>query len=57
MTNEFSLTAMDPDEKMIGQPVELLASHHPARARWMPTSACWETPWKETPRCLPARTM
>jgi glucose-6-phosphate 1-dehydrogenase len=26
-------------------------------ARWMLTSGCWETPWKETPPCLPARTM
>jgi glucose-6-phosphate 1-dehydrogenase len=25
----FGLTVMDPEEKMIGQPVELLASHHP----------------------------
>jgi glucose-6-phosphate 1-dehydrogenase len=26
----FGVTTLDPEEKMIGQPVELLASHHPA---------------------------
>jgi glucose-6-phosphate 1-dehydrogenase len=29
VTAAFGLTVMDPEEKMIGQPVELLASHHP----------------------------
>jgi glucose-6-phosphate 1-dehydrogenase len=29
VTSAFGMTIMDPDEKMIGQPVELLASHHP----------------------------
>jgi glucose-6-phosphate 1-dehydrogenase len=29
VTGAFGLTVMDPEEKMIGQPVELLASHHP----------------------------
>jgi glucose-6-phosphate 1-dehydrogenase len=29
VTGAFGLTVMDPDEKMIGQSVELLASHHP----------------------------
>jgi len=29
VTAAFGVTAMDPDEKMIGQQVELLASHHP----------------------------
>jgi glucose-6-phosphate 1-dehydrogenase len=29
VTAAFGLTVMDPDEKMIGQSVELLASHHP----------------------------
>jgi glucose-6-phosphate 1-dehydrogenase len=29
VTGAFGLTAMDPEEKMIGQQVELLASHHP----------------------------
>jgi glucose-6-phosphate 1-dehydrogenase len=30
VTAAFGLTVMDPEEKMIGQSVELLASHHPA---------------------------
>ena len=29
VTAAFGLTVMDPEEQMIGQPVELLASHHP----------------------------
>jgi glucose-6-phosphate 1-dehydrogenase len=29
VTDAFGLTVMDPEEKMIGQSVELLASHHP----------------------------
>src|SRR6516165_2801043 len=29
VTAAFGMTVMDPEEKMIGQPVELLASHHP----------------------------
>ncbi|MGB7949394.1 MAG: glucose-6-phosphate dehydrogenase [Candidatus Binatia bacterium] len=29
VTAAFNLTVMDRDEKMIGEPVELLASHHP----------------------------
>jgi glucose-6-phosphate 1-dehydrogenase len=29
ITNAFGLTVMDPEDKMIGQQVELLASHHP----------------------------
>jgi len=29
VTAAFGLTVMDPEEKMIGEPVELLASHHP----------------------------
>jgi glucose-6-phosphate 1-dehydrogenase len=29
VTSAFGLTVMDPEEKMIGQSVELLASHHP----------------------------
>ncbi len=29
VTIAFGLTAMDPAEKMIGQPIEVLASHHP----------------------------
>jgi glucose-6-phosphate 1-dehydrogenase len=29
VTAAFGLTVMDEDEKMIGEPVELLASHHP----------------------------
>jgi len=29
VTGAFGLTVMDPEEKMIGQQVELLASHHP----------------------------
>ena len=29
MTSAFGLTVMDPEEKMIGESVELLASHHP----------------------------
>ena len=29
VTGAFGLTVMDPEEKMIGQPVELLASRHP----------------------------
>jgi glucose-6-phosphate 1-dehydrogenase len=29
VTGAFGMTVMDPEEKMIGQPVELLASHHP----------------------------
>ena len=29
VTAAFGVTVMDPDEKMIGQSVELLASHHP----------------------------
>jgi glucose-6-phosphate 1-dehydrogenase len=29
VTGAFGLTVMDPEEKMLGQPVELLASHHP----------------------------
>ena len=34
-----------------GQPSSL------RRKRWMLTSACWATPWRETPPCLPARIM
>ena len=34
-----------------------MASRHPAPMRWMRTNGCWETPWRETPPCLPARTM
>jgi glucose-6-phosphate 1-dehydrogenase len=30
VTGAFGLTVMDPEEKMIGQHVELLASHHPS---------------------------
>ena len=30
VTGAFGLTVMDPDEKAVGQPVELLASRHPA---------------------------
>ena len=26
------------------------------RTRWTPTSGCWATPWRATPRCSPART-
>jgi glucose-6-phosphate 1-dehydrogenase len=29
VTGAFGLTVMDPEEKMIGQQIELLASHHP----------------------------
>jgi glucose-6-phosphate 1-dehydrogenase len=29
VTGAFGMTVMDPEEKLIGQPVELLASHHP----------------------------
>lgn len=29
VTTAFGLTAMDPEEKMIGAPVEVLTSHHP----------------------------
>jgi glucose-6-phosphate 1-dehydrogenase len=29
LTAAFGMTAMDTEEKMIGQPVELLATHHP----------------------------
>ena len=29
VTSAFGLTVMDPEEKMIGQSVEMLASHHP----------------------------
>src|SRR5262249_21648934 len=32
VTSAFGLTTMDPEEKMIGQSVELLASHHPGAA-------------------------
>ena len=28
----------------------------PPRVRWTPTNGCWETPWRETPPCLPGRT-
>ncbi len=30
VTGAFGLTVMDPEEKMIGEPVELLMSHHPS---------------------------
>src|SRR5262249_36018007 len=30
VTGAFGLTVMDPEEKMVGQQVELLASHHPS---------------------------
>jgi glucose-6-phosphate 1-dehydrogenase len=29
VTGAFGVTVLDPEEKMIGQSVELLASHHP----------------------------
>jgi glucose-6-phosphate 1-dehydrogenase len=29
VTAAFGMTVMDPEEKLIGQPVEMLASHHP----------------------------
>ena len=30
VTSAFGMTVMDPEERMIGEPVELLASHHPS---------------------------
>jgi glucose-6-phosphate 1-dehydrogenase len=30
VTGAFGMTVMDPEEKMIGQPLELLTSHHPS---------------------------
>ena len=29
VTGAFGMTVMDPEEKLIGRPVEMLASHHP----------------------------
>src|SRR5260370_39734487 len=29
VTGAFGMTVMDPEEKMIGQPIELLTTHHP----------------------------
>ena len=53
VTTAFGVTVMDEEEKSIGEPAELLASHHPsAWAKWMPTSGYWETPWQETRRCF-----
>ena len=56
VASAFGVTVMDAEEKMIGQPMEMAASHRPSAMRWMRTSACWETPWKGMPPCLPGRT-
>ena len=57
MTMALGATVMDPEDR------ERRASRSscwraaaPARRRWMPTSACWATPWRETPLCSRART-
>ena len=53
----FGVTVMDAEDRGVGQPVEILASRQAGRRRrWMPTSACWGTPWTATPPCSRART-
>ena len=58
VTVALGMMVMDPgreDDRRIGGTAGEPSPH--AQARWMPTNGCWETPWPETPRCLPARTM
>ena len=57
VTVAFGMTVMDPEEKMIGERWNCWRAATPVPTRWMPTNGCWGTPWRETPPCLPARTM
>ena len=57
MTIAMGATVMAPGEVLKGETVEMVASRHPRPERWMRTSACWATRWRETPLCSPARIM
>ena len=48
---------MDPEKRWPAGRRNCWRAINPARTRWMLTSGSWGTPWRETPPCLPGRTM
>jgi hypothetical protein len=55
--NAIGMTLTRPNERLVGQPEEMIANTRPDAQEMMHTDECWVTPWPVTLLCSRAKTM